>query len=534
MIISVFATIIFGLGLFYLGLSFLTNNLKELTTLKIRQILAKWTQNKYLGVLWGGILVSITQSTAATTFVLVGMIRSNLISVKQSLPIVIGINLVIGFIVFILTLDIKIGVLFIIGLSSILYAHLPSIRAKYIIGAILGVSLLFLGIYSIQEALAPIVDSDFIENASNFLIGHYMIAFFMGCLLSVIAQSSLPVVILIIPLIRIDVISINEAMMYIYGANVGSSILTLILAWSLTGKAKQLAMFQVLYNIVGALIMIPLFYMELYIHTPLIREFALSLSNEPGQQVAIVYVLFNILPGFLLFFLIGPIEKVLDKIWAESMSDRFSKPKYLYEQALEDKSSAIELMYLEQIRLMDILRKYLECMRKPNGMRQREKFSEAFHSLAGVIDDFIKRLSTQSSLTAENYDRLNKTMALQFQLESIEFSMSKLSQDHHLLSKMRKGCKFAESLVEGLDIIIVLAKDLTVPHSEDDYQLLRKITSDDGNSIQKVRESYLSQDKELCSNDKRIFLAAANHTEHIIRLFYDAANLIHELRTEDK
>ena len=71
------------------------------------------------------------------------------------------------------------------------------------------------------------------------------------------------------------------------------SLLTYFLSSKLKGNSKQLAMFQVAYNNVGALMMVPLFYIEVYTGVPLVKAFAEWIASDSGTQIAIIFLLFK-------------------------------------------------------------------------------------------------------------------------------------------------------------------------------------------------------------------------------------------------
>ena len=88
----VIATLLAGLGLFFVGLKLLTENLKLLSGRRLRENISVWTRNPFFGLAWGGLFITITQSAAAATFIIIGMLRAGMLNVKQILPILIGMN----------------------------------------------------------------------------------------------------------------------------------------------------------------------------------------------------------------------------------------------------------------------------------------------------------------------------------------------------------------------------------------------------------------------------------------------------------
>jgi phosphate:Na+ symporter len=107
----VIASLLSGLGLFFVGLRFLTEHLKILSGRRLRERISTWTRRPVVGVLCGCAFISITQSTAASTFILIGMMRSGMMTMRQSLPIIIGLNVGTGVVVLVLVANIKVAVL---------------------------------------------------------------------------------------------------------------------------------------------------------------------------------------------------------------------------------------------------------------------------------------------------------------------------------------------------------------------------------------------------------------------------------------
>src|SRR3546814_18123082 len=94
--------------------------------------------------------------------------------------------------------------------------------------------------------------------------------------------------------------------MIVYGANVGSSMLTLALTMSLRGQAKQIAMYQTSYNVLGAVILVPLLYVEVWTGAPLMLALLEAISDDPATRVAVAFLLFNVVPGLLLLPIVRP------------------------------------------------------------------------------------------------------------------------------------------------------------------------------------------------------------------------------------
>jgi len=510
------ASLLAGLGLFFVGLNFLTEHLKMLSGRRLRERISTWTKNPFLGMLWGGVFIAITQSSSATTFILIGMLRSGMMKVRQALPIIVGINMLGGIIILVLVFDIKIWVLFLLGITGLIYTNDRTRRLRTIAGVAFGIGMLFFGLSTMQSGVAPLTKMPWFEGALEWTKGSYLLGFAIAAVLSFLVQSSIAVIVLAIALERTGLFSLNEAMMIVYGAHVGSSFLTLALSYNLSGQSKQIAMFQTMYNFVGAILLIPMFYVELLGSIPLVKAFTVLLSKDGSIQIGIVTILFNFVPGVFLLALLKPVAHLLGRFWPETLEEQVSKPKYLHENATIDPQGALRLIELEQIRLIEILSESFGAMRAQND-QAIPAFQEAFKILSGTIREAVSDLSSQRNLSVEAYNQLNKLLNLQASLETANTEVNGLGSELSVLRRTPFGARFSQSAIEGLDAILLTLMDVAKEHSDKDANLLQMMTSEDG--IASVRKAYLAEESELDSAGRMQLLSASNHSERLIWLF---------------
>ena len=104
MIVSL-ANVIAGLGLFFAGIWFLSENLKRATSRRFRQWVITSTRTAPMGFCVGAIAGALTQSMSVTVFILVGLMRAGLIGVRNALPLLVGANIGLSVLVFVATLE---------------------------------------------------------------------------------------------------------------------------------------------------------------------------------------------------------------------------------------------------------------------------------------------------------------------------------------------------------------------------------------------------------------------------------------------
>jgi phosphate:Na+ symporter len=527
----VLGSVLGGLGLFFVGLKLLTENLKLLSGRRLREKVATWTRNPFLGVIWGGLFITITQSAAAATFILIGMLRAGMLTVQQILPILIGVNLIGGVIVLVLVFDVKLAVFLLLGVTGLIYSRDPSGALRPAAGAAFGVGMLFLGLNTTQAGIAPMAEMAWFKEALASSQGSYVLGFLLGAVFSFVVQSALAVVILSLAFLQADLFSLEQCVMIAYGAKVGSSVLTYFLSNSLRGESRQVAMFQVAFNLVGAVVLVPAFFVEIYTDIPLMMALAATFSGNESIQLGIVNLLFNAVPALLAFPCISLCTKVLSGYFPRSSEEELSRPQYLLEHTGDDPHNAMELIELEQTRLLGILSLSFEAMRAERDGRKMDNLKEAFGGLAEVIQEAMHDLSSHHQLSSALYDRLNAVLNIQRSLATANLEIQALAAQLAALRSSERGQRFARVAVDGIDAILLTLIDVAKEHNALDAQLLEQMTSEDG--MARVRKAYLAEDESMDATSRMQLLAAANHCERLIWLFGDTGQAYHALAVSD-
>jgi len=201
-------------------------------------------------------------SMSALSFVVAGMVAAGMVTVRQALPVIFWGNAGCGLLVFIAFLDIKVLTLFILGISGICLSFERPQHYKRTVQVLFGLGLLFYGLNIVQTSAASFAQEAWFKTLLNYAACSHLLAFLLGIFLSVISQSSAAISILAISMTSAGIFTIEQTMMIIYGANMGSSVLTYLLSAKLKGTPRQLVMSQVLFNIVAVSVLVAFFYPE--------------------------------------------------------------------------------------------------------------------------------------------------------------------------------------------------------------------------------------------------------------------------------
>lgn len=530
MLIFVYA--LCGLGLFFFGLNLITVYLKNSTTHTIREKTANLAKNPLLGLITGGVSRLLTQSSSAAIFMLICALKAGLIKLKDSFFIVIGIDAVGAASVYLIAFDIKYAIFIILGISCFTFTSDMFYKYRNISGVFIGVGLLFLGLYTIQEGVAGVRSAQWFLSAFHLVNKSYILALIVGMIACYITQSSLAVIAIVMILYKSSVIPLSTAIMITYGAFIGSSLLTLTLSLKITGESKQISMFQVLYNFVGCLLFVPAMYLETYVNIPLIAALLTILSDNKGFQLAALMVVFNIGTAPLMALLIPVLSKIFTKLFPESPEEEISKPKYLNSCGDIDAGDAMKLVELEQFRLLEANMHLFTMLRNNKQKPQVNKFIEAISDLTKIITEYLSILPNKHSMKPGMYKSLGILFDIQNSLgmlnDAMHFLVNKLYSDTFYSSPEKKS--YFDAVVEGLDVILMIVSEISKNHESHDPDIIFNLTAESKKGIERMRTAYLkSSDKESPQN-KMELLSVTSDCEKIILVLQKLTEKIYTLR----
>ncbi|HEV3117005.1 MAG TPA: Na/Pi symporter, partial [Gemmataceae bacterium] len=237
----ILAEMVAGVGLFFLGLHLVSGNLHQTSSRRLRTLIAKVTGRFWPASLLGLIAGAVMQSTSAVTVILASMTASGLTTARQALPIVAWANVGTTLLVFIAVLDIRLGILYLLGVSATAFAFTKNIRARTAWGVALGIALLFYGIHLMKDSSSSpdLQGASWFQSFITQAHGSFLLAFSAGTLVSFVTQSTTAVTLIAVTLVKAGMLGADETMMIIYGGNLGSTIARMILASGLKGSSRQ-------------------------------------------------------------------------------------------------------------------------------------------------------------------------------------------------------------------------------------------------------------------------------------------------------
>lgn len=290
-----------GLTLFLFGLNLMRNSLIKLNNEKLKSLLKKTTGSKFRALITGIIATTLIQSSSGVTAIVVALICADLLSLSQGLMVMIGANIGTTTTAFIFTLQIeKYSLLFVI--AGYLFLLFKNQKINIWGSMIIGFGILFLGIDIMNSGLTFISDSEYFLNLMFLLSKSPINSFIGGSIISALLQSSSVTIGLAQNLYALDSIPLKAAISIMLGANIGTTIASLIVAVSSTKEAKAALYVNVLFNLIGGVI----FLMLLTPFTELIRVLETFTENKK-LSVAYSHLVFNVLSTVIFYFIFDKI-----------------------------------------------------------------------------------------------------------------------------------------------------------------------------------------------------------------------------------
>jgi len=352
-----------GLALFLFGMDVMTQALKSAAGDYMKDILGKLTRNRFVGVGVGALVTAVIQSSSVTTVILVGFISAGLMSMSQSVAVIIGANIGTTITAQILAFKVTKIALPIITVGFLLSATAKSSQWKQAGMILLGLGLVFYGMSIMSGALNPLRSY---EPFVNFMISmqNPLLGAEVGALFTVVVQSSSATTGILIVMASQGLIGLESAIAIALGANIGTCVTAGLAAIGKPREAVRAAIVHTLFNVAGVLLWIG-FIPQLAQLASWISPSAQGLTGtallaaETPRQIANVHTFFNIANAVLFVGFTTQIARLVE--WL--IPDRPLKPrkamlpKYLDEDLLDNPSIALEAVRSELKRMGKRVRK---------------------------------------------------------------------------------------------------------------------------------------------------------------------------------
>jgi len=335
---EIILSVIGGMGLLLYGMYIMSEGLQKIAGHRLRNALSSLTQNKIVSLIVGAVVTMLFQSSTATTVILVGLTSASIITLKQTLGIILGADIGTTVTAQLIALKVTEISLPIVGVGATIIFFTKRDKYKKIGQALLGFGLLFLGLKIMAEGMHPLRDSQYFKDILLQMSDNPLLAIVVAAIFTFLVHSSAASIGIMMLLAIQGILPLMSAIFLIYGANIGTSFTAVLSSLGSSREAQRVATAHLIFKVAGVLVFLPL--------TGLVADLMRSLTTDPGFQVANAHTVFNIIIALAFLPFTSFFANFLEKIVPEKKVHK-SEPQYLDNSLIETPSIALGLALKE-------------------------------------------------------------------------------------------------------------------------------------------------------------------------------------------
>lgn len=517
--------ILAGLGLFFVGIYVIDLHLKRLTGRRLYEVFLSLTSSRFRAAWWGFWVGAVTQTASAITFLTISVVSSGLMPRQRAISLLNWSNPGTCLLIFFLVLPLDLFIAYLVGIAGILYAFNYPRQGRDIIGFLFGMGLLFFGLFMLQDYGEKFRHFEWFEGIMRATDHQFLLVFLAGCLLTIIAQSGNAVILVTIVLTEAGLMGRLEALMAIYGVNLGASLITHILTLRLKGTPKQMAMFQVYYGWIGTAILVPLFYIEQWFGVPLVAAFLQWVATSLSTEMALANLLYCLVTTLAIMPLEASLSKCLNAKYPPEGDEDARRPKYLYPHCEAQPETCLDLIEMEESRLGGQLARYLQLDAHSNFLADESKaIHDSFQALRGVVNSYLDLLVHQelSKATTQRVSVLSERLDV---ITTLDSEFYKIIPRAKVLARGRDSCGIL--LYEGFEAAALTVIDAISSGDPEDIALAMRITEDGSETLSRMRQGFVQSASQVNPRQQADLLQLVAGVERLIWLLNSLARSLH-------
>lgn len=419
-----------GLALFLYGLEQMTRALKSLAGDRMKAILARLTANRFLGVVTGAFVTVVIQSSSVTTVLVVGFITAGMMSLAQSVGVIMGANIGTTVTAQIVAFNVTRYALVLIAVGFGMLFFAKKTRRKQQGHGIMGIGLVFFGMKVMGDAMEPLRGyQPFLE--WMVAMEKPLLGILAGAVFTALVQSSSAATGVVIVMATQGFISLPAGIALSFGCNIGTCVTALLASIGKPREALRAAAVHVLFNVLGVLAWIAFIdqLAQLVVWLSPVAtglEGADKLAAETPRQIANAHTIFNIANTLIFIGFTTQLARLVERLFPDrpQVEGDTVRARYLDAELLPTPSLALDRARLEILhmgeRVTEMMRAILPAMLRGSreSLRAVEEMDDPVDVLHGYIITYLGKIS-QAALTEAETQELIVLMEATNSLENV-------------------------------------------------------------------------------------------------------------------
>ena len=414
----------------------------------LRKVLADSVSNRFRAFLAGLGVTALVQSSSATALIVSSFASQNLMALAPALAVMLGADVGTSLVAQLFSLDLSWLAPLAIGGGVVLHLSRKATRAGQIGRIAIGVGLIILALQMILQAARPFTQAAGVKVIFGTLTGDPMLDLLIGALFTMLAWSSLAVVLLTAAFVGSGLIGLKVALFLVLGANLGSGLLALLATSGSSPAGRRVALGNLVFRLAGCALTVPLL--------GTIEGALAWLDADPQRLVVNFHMTFNVLLAITFIFLTEPAARLVVRLIPEdSAKAAAARPKNLDPAALESPPLALANAAREALRIGDLVEKMLagmlEAIRANDGKLAREvkRMDDAVDELYTSIKFYLTQVSREA-LDEREARRWAEIMAFTINLEHVGDIVEHIVDDLEE-KKISKGRSFSAAGMKEIE-----------------------------------------------------------------------------------
>lgn len=508
-----------GLSLFFTGVAGVKSRLQQVNGRGVRRMLARVTGRPLLAGLAGMLTGAVTQSASAVAFILSGMVATGMVPMRRALPVVAASNVGTALLVFLAAIDLRLGVLYLIGVCGLAVNFRIAVRYEAVFGALFSIGLLFFGLDLMKRAFEPLPAQPGFQAFAAFLKSWAIAPVLLGAACRMFIQSSSAIGVIAITLEKAGIFDETQAMLLVCGAGPGVALAGMFLGGNLKGAPRQILLYQGLINLVSGTALAAFLLLDAGAKLGLARRLVEIVS--PSQCIALVF-LASMLGCVAVGLAILPwAGALLDRLSPPEQEESISRPAFLHDEALEVPATAVDLASSEQRRLLEYTIQLLDCVRSEgDSIKNPQALHGGMLALQGELRAFLAEIVSRP-LGADISRVLLALERRQEHLESLEETVHRFVATRRATAFNGRAEELMERIAESASLMLLTARDAWSGADALDLAHLLKLTEDRGDLMERLRAGC--QGEGIALGQQSAFFYATTLFERVVWLLRQLA-----------
>lgn len=532
-----------GLSLFLYGMERMSDALKNVAGEKMKDVLAMLSNNRIMGMITGAIVTAVIQSSSVTTVMLVGFVTAGLMSLSQTIGIIMGSNIGTTITAQIVAFKVTEAALLLVAIGFFMLFASKREKIQQYGYMIMGLGMIFFGMKVMSDAMKPLrTFQPFLDMMTQ--MDKAILGILLGAIFTALIQSSSATTGVVIVLAMQGLISLKAGIALSFGANIGTCVTAFLASIGKPREAVRVSLVHVMFNVAGVLIFLPLIGVLENIVVSISPKAVAGLSvtealaSTVPRQVANAHTIFNLTCALVFLPFVTYVAKIVYRVVPDKPIEEIEElqPKYLSDLLFHTPSLALDAARHE-IKRMGRRVDLMHSAMMPSVLTGDKESLQAVREMDEEVDILYKHivnyLANVSKLKLNDYqtNKMVKLMAAANDLEHIgdliEVNMVGLGED-----RIKKGFKISKPTQDVINTVHLVVSDAlkaavwAVVEEDNDFAMRVIAMKADLNRL--IEKAEMHQSERLVSEDSGKFEAYSVEVdiiEKLKRIYYHSKRM---------